>query len=228
MLPAPTGSIQLGHVFWPPPHQWLWCACSSPLLLSLNLLCSLYSCPFCSWGVLWDLDSDHLPVLLLVSLYPAYCSGRHPPSFSFWRAHWDGFASCFGPCCPSADRCLSLSLSSAAALFASLPLSAAGSSIPFGRIESHPGAWWSAGLLLPLAKVVGTAGLASPLLDAPLQLTRSSLLPGSVRSLLHSVTGSLPRLHLLLASPTVLLRGVGFSLCRLPGIPFSVSRPGAL
>ena len=37
-----------------------------------------------------------------------------------------------------------LSLSSAAALFSSLALNGAKSSIPFGRIKRHPKAWWSA------------------------------------------------------------------------------------
>ena len=36
------------------------------------------------------------------------------------------------------------SLSSAAALFTSLALNAAKSSIPFGRIKRHPKAWWFA------------------------------------------------------------------------------------
>ena len=39
---------------------------------------------------------------------------------------------------------MSLSLSSAAALFTSLALNAAKSSIPFDRIKRHPKAWWSA------------------------------------------------------------------------------------
>ena len=38
----------------------------------------------------------------------------------------------------------SLSLFYAAALFTSLILNAAKSSIPFGRIKRHPKAWWSA------------------------------------------------------------------------------------
>ena len=38
---------------------------------------------------------------------------------------------------------MSLSLCSAAALFTSLALNAAKSSIPFGRIKRHPKAWWS-------------------------------------------------------------------------------------
>ena len=43
-----------------------------------------------------------------------------------------------------AEKYSSLSLSSAAALFTSLALNAAKSSIPFGRIKRPPKAWWSA------------------------------------------------------------------------------------
>ena len=46
--------------------------------------------------------------------------------------------------CPSAEEYSSLSLSSVAALFISLTLKAAKSSIPFGRIKRPPKAWWSA------------------------------------------------------------------------------------
>ena len=46
--------------------------------------------------------------------------------------------------CPSAEEYSSLSLFSAAALFTSLALNAAKSSIPFGRIKRPPKACWSA------------------------------------------------------------------------------------
>ena len=62
----------------------------------------------------------------------------------FINARWDGFASYFDSHCPSAEEYSSLSLSSAAALFTSLTLNAAKSSIPFGRIKRPPKAWWSA------------------------------------------------------------------------------------
>ena len=67
-----------------------------------------------------------------------------PLSFNFQKARWDGFASYFDSHCPSAEEYSSLSLSSAAALFTSLTLNAAISSIPFGRIKRPPKAWWSA------------------------------------------------------------------------------------
>ena len=62
----------------------------------------------------------------------------------FQKARWDNFAFYFDFHCSSAEEYSSLSLCSAAALFTSLALNAAKSSIPFGRIKRHPKAWWSA------------------------------------------------------------------------------------
>ena len=96
----------------------------------------------CSWEVLQDLGFDHLPILLSISLSPAFRPNERPPSFNFQKACWDGFASYFDSHCPSTEEYSSLS--SAAALFTSLALNAAKSSIPFGRIKRPPKAWWSA------------------------------------------------------------------------------------
>ena len=94
--------------------------------------------------MLQDLGSDHLPILLSVPLSPVYRVNERPPSFNFQKARWNGFASYFDSHCPSAEEYSSLSLSSAAALFTSLALNAAKSSIPFGRIKRPTKAWWSA------------------------------------------------------------------------------------
>ena len=92
--------------------------------------------------MLQDLGSDHLLILLSVPLSPVFCPNERPPSFNFQKACWDGFASYFDSHCSSAEEYLSLS--SAAALFTSLTLNAAKSSIPFDRIKCPPKAWWSA------------------------------------------------------------------------------------
>ena len=73
-----------------------------------------------------------------------YRPNKRPLSFTFQKARWDGFASYIDSHCPSAEEYSSLSLSSAAALFTSLALNAAKSSISFGRIKRPPKAWWSA------------------------------------------------------------------------------------
>ena len=93
--------------------------------------------------MLQDLGSDHLPIFLSIPLSPVYRPNQRPPSFNFQKARWDGFASYFDSHCLSAEEYSSLSLSSAAAIFASLALNAAKSSIPFGRIKRHSKAWWS-------------------------------------------------------------------------------------
>ena len=98
----------------------------------------------CSWEVLQDLGSDHLPILLSIPLSPVFRPNERPPSFNFEKARWDDFASYFDSHCPSAEEYSSLSLSSAAALFTSLAMNAAKSSIPFGRTKRPPKAWWSA------------------------------------------------------------------------------------
>ena len=94
--------------------------------------------------MLQDLGSDHLPILLSIPLSPVFHPNKRPPSFNFQKARWDDFASYFDSHCPSAEEYSSLCLSSAAALFTSLALNAAKSSIPFGRIKRPPKAWWSA------------------------------------------------------------------------------------
>ena len=94
----------------------------------------------CSWEMLQDLGFDHLPILLSIPLSPVFRPNGRPPSFNFQKALWDDFDSH----CLFAEEYSSLSLSSAVALFTSLALNAAKSSIPFGRIKRPPKAWWSA------------------------------------------------------------------------------------
>ena len=98
----------------------------------------------CSWEVLQDLGSDHLPILLSIPFSPVFHPNERPPSFNFQKDRWDCFASYIDSHCPSAEEYSSLSLSSAAALFTSLALNAAKSSIPFCPIKRPPKAWWSA------------------------------------------------------------------------------------
>ena len=50
----------------------------------------------CSWEVLQDFGSDHLPILLSIPLSLVF----RPPSFKFQKACWDGFDSY----CPSAEE----------------------------------------------------------------------------------------------------------------------------
>ena len=186
----------------------------------------------CSWEVLQDLGSDHLPILLSIPLSPVYRPNERSPSFNFQKARWDGFASYFDSHCPSAEEYSSLSLFSAAALFTSLALNAAKSSIPFGRIKRPPKAWWYAEVeeavsekrkvLLLLTEVMKIARPTSLLLDAPRQsLPRPRLRHGRRLALLFHLgltlnlytlsfvlsLALLPCLPPLLTFPIVLLPG---------------------
>ena len=76
----------------------------------------------CSWEMLQDLGSDHLPILLTVALSPVSRLNECLPFFNFEKVRWDDFAFYFDSHCPSAKEYSSLS--SAAALFTSLTLNA--------------------------------------------------------------------------------------------------------
>ena len=108
---------------------------TSPLLLPLLLFPAPGRC-YRTWVL-----TTYQFFYLSLSLFSVFRPNERPPSFNFQKARWDGFASYFDSHCPSAEEYSSLSLFSAAALFTSLTLNAAKSSIPFGRIKRPPKAW---------------------------------------------------------------------------------------
>ena len=165
----------------------------------------------CSWEVLQDLGSDHLSILLFIPLSLAFRPNERPSSFNFQKARWDDFASYFDSHCPSAEEYSSLSLSSAAALFTSLALNAAKSSISFVRIKRSSKAWWSAEVESVVnerhkafagahrndedrhAYISASRRASSVIAKAKAeawQTTCSSLSPKSVHSLLRFIAGS--------------------------------------
>ena len=177
-----------------------------------------------SWEVLQDLGSDHLSILLSVPLSSVYRPNERPPLFNFKKDCWDGFVFYFDSHCPSTKKYSSLS--SVAALFTSLALNT--TNLPFLSAASNallkPGGLlrWKVRLLkdarlsLPLTKVMKIARFTSLLLDAPRQsLPRPRLRHGRRLALLIHLNlctlffaislALLPRLALLLTSPTVLL-----------------------
>ena len=93
----------------------------------------------CSWEVLQDLGSDHLPIILSVPFSLVFRPNERPPSFNFQKARWDDFVSYFDSHCSSAEEYSFLS--SAAALLTSMALNAAKSFISFGRIKRNHKAW---------------------------------------------------------------------------------------
>ena len=96
----------------------------------------------CSWEVLQDLGSDHLPILLSIPLSLVFRPNERP-LLSIFR-ELAGMALPLTLTLTVPQQRNTLTLSSAAALFTSLAMNAAKSSIPFGRIKRPPKAWWSA------------------------------------------------------------------------------------
>ena len=159
------------------------------------------------------MGSDHAPFLLTILHFPVFRPSKRPPFFNFQKARRSDFAFYFDFHCPSAEEYSYLS--SAAALFTSLTLNAAKSSILFGRIKRHPKVWWCAEVEEtvrerrkafaaahrshedPQAYISASQRASSVITKAKAeawQATCSSLLPKfnpkSVYSLLRSVAGS--------------------------------------
>ena len=78
----------------------------------------------CSWEVLQNLGSDHLPILITVPLSPVFRPNERLPSLNFRKARRDDIAFYFDSHCSSEEKYLSLFLSFAAVLFTSLTLNA--------------------------------------------------------------------------------------------------------
>ena len=82
--PLPGGSIRLGHLFRPPPLNGF----GTPTLLHRSTgsrfspdisFASSSLALSCSWEVLHDLGSDHLPILLSVPLFSSLSPQRVSP-----------------------------------------------------------------------------------------------------------------------------------------------------
>ena len=91
----------------------------------LNISFALFSLALsCSWEVLQNLCSNHLPILLTVPLSPVFRPNERLPSLNFRKARQDDFAFYFDSHSPSAEEYSYLFLSFAAVLFISLTLNA--------------------------------------------------------------------------------------------------------
>ena len=79
LLTSSSPSMTLTH----PPFLHRSSGCRSSPDISFSPSSLAFSC---SWEVLQNLGSDHLPILLSVSFSPAYRSNERPPSFNFQKA----------------------------------------------------------------------------------------------------------------------------------------------
>ena len=106
----------------------------------------------CTWGVLPDLGSDHLPIHICVPIAPVINSISRPPSFNYGKARWADYQSYLEDNCLPLSSFGSLSLSEANHYFSLLILDAAKVAIPFGSINRSAKAWWSPEVAVAVAK----------------------------------------------------------------------------
>ena len=99
--------------------------CSFGSRFSPNISFALFSLTLsCSWKVLQNLGSDHLPILQTVPFSLVFYPNKHLSSLNFQKACCDVCAFYFDSHCSSAEEYSSLSLFFAAVLFTSLTLNA--------------------------------------------------------------------------------------------------------
>ena len=146
--PSWRKSVLLGHLLWPPSPQWSWHPYSSSSFFQQLLLCDISFAPYsflfsCFWEVLQDLNSNLLAILLAVPLTPLCRLNECSPSLTFEKARWYDFALHIDLLYPSTEKYSFFSVSSAAALFASLALHVAKSFIIFDRVWRQPKVLWN-------------------------------------------------------------------------------------
>ena len=96
-----------------------------------------------TWQTLPDLDSDHLPISIIIPISPLINSIHRPPSFNYNKARCDNYLTYIDTHCPTPSNFTTLSLSEATHTFTKLLNDAAISAIPFGSISRPANAWWS-------------------------------------------------------------------------------------
>ena len=108
-LQLPSPPLRLKRCFQSPWEVFNWVISSELFLLNdhdtptflhrssgsrssrhISFASSSFTLP-CSWEVLQDLGSDHLPILLSVLLSTLFRPNERPPSFNFQKTRWDSF-----------------------------------------------------------------------------------------------------------------------------------------
>ena len=96
--------------------------------------------PHCEWRTLPGLGSDHLPIEIVLPLFPVHHPNTRSPKFNYKKARWDVYQSYIAE--PSLDFD-ALNIHHAAHSFSLFLVEAAKASIPFGHLGRSPKAWWS-------------------------------------------------------------------------------------
>ena len=106
----------------------------------------------CTWQILSDLGSDHLPISIIIPTSPLINSIHRPPSFNYNKDRWDNYLTYIDTHCSPPSNFTTLSLSEASHTFTKLLNDAATSAIPFGSISRPTKALWSSEIADAVAK----------------------------------------------------------------------------
>ena len=98
--------------------------------------------PHCEWRTLHGLGSDHLPIEIVLPLFPVRQPNTRPPKFNYKKTSWDIYQSYIAEHLPSLDFD-ALNIHQAAHSSSLFLVEAAKASIPLAALVVPPKAWWS-------------------------------------------------------------------------------------
>ena len=129
-----AGSLPSVWKFWttPPLPRSTGSRSSPDILLAPASLAS-----HCEWRTLHGLGSDHLPIEIVLPLFPVRQPNTLPPKFNYKKTSWDIYQSCIAEHLPSLDFD-ALNIHQAAHSSSLFLVEAANASIPFGRLGRSP------------------------------------------------------------------------------------------
>ena len=144
---------RLSHA--PSPFHW---SRSSPDIL----LAPASLAPHCEWRTLHGLGSDHLPIEIVLPLFPVRQPNTRPPKFNYKKTSWDIYQSYIAEHLPSLDFD-ALNIHQAAHSFSLFLVEAAKASIPFGRLGRSPQS-----LVVPGSGICSSGTTEGPLRGTPI------------------------------------------------------------
>ena len=126
------------------------------------LLASASLAPHCEWRTLHGLGSDHLPIELVLPLFPVRQPNTRPPKFNYKKTSWDIYQSYIAEHLPSLDFD-ALNIHQAAHSSSLFLVEAAKASIPFGRLGRSPQS-----LVVPGSGICSSGTMEGPLRGTPI------------------------------------------------------------
>ena len=126
------------------------------------LLASASLAPHCEWRTLHDLGSDHLPIEIVLPLFPVRQPNTRPHKFNYKKTSWVIFQSYIAEHLPSLDFD-ALNIHQAAHSSSLFLVEAAKASIPFGRLGRSPQS-----LVVPGSGICSSGTTEGPLRGTPI------------------------------------------------------------